>query len=98
MIIGRRPRNTPARCIISRYVSTSVPPISTIVCCSVRWSVRPWSRYVTTSPTAIGWDRVATHLGVTITGKRFTRSMSMRKDVLPAPMTIPARNSRTGGP
>ncbi len=55
-------------------------------------------RYSSTSSIAIGWVRVPTQRGVTMTGRRSTRARIISKDVLPEPMTIDARSSRVGTP
>lgn len=58
--------------IISRYVTTSGPPMSKVRFTSAGISTLP-TRYRSTSRTAIGWILVDTQLGVTMTGRRSVR-------------------------
>ena len=51
-----------------------------------------------TSSTAIGWVRVLTHRGVTITGRWSTSWRVISQERPPAPMTMPARSTVTGTP
>ena len=83
--------------ITSRYVTTSVPPMSN-VSPTVRGSARHSTRYLSTSPTAIGWHFVDTHRGVTITGNRSTRYRKISNDADPEPTIIAARNTVTFTP
>ena len=46
----------------------------------------------------IGWQRVATHRGVIMTGRRSVRCRRISNDALPEPMITAARNSVTGTP
>ena len=45
---------------------------------------------------AIGWQRLSTHRGVTMTGSTSTRYRSISKLAEPEPMMIAARSSVTG--
>ena len=45
---------------------------------------------------AIGWQRLRTHLGTTITGNTSTSERSISKLALPEPMITAARSSVTG--
>ncbi len=51
-----------------------------------------------TSRTAIGWIRVSTQRGVTITGSRSVRWRSISKEAEPEPMITAARSSAVGTP
>src|SRR3954449_11656985 len=75
---------------MSPYDTTSEPPISKVPLTSSGKS-SPASRYASTSSIAIGWVRVETHRGQTMSGKRSTSARIISKDRLPAPMTIDAR-------
>ncbi len=44
----------------------------------------------------MGWQRVRTHCGVTMTGSTSTRWRSISNDALPEPMTTAARSSVHG--
>ncbi len=59
-------------CIMSRYVMMSGPPMSKVRFTSDGRAALP-TRYRITSRTAMGWMRVETQLGVTITGSRSVR-------------------------
>ena len=56
------------------------------------------ARYVTTSSTAIGWVRVATHRGVIMTGRCSTSWRVSSQEIPPCPTIIPARKVVTGTP
>jgi hypothetical protein len=45
---------------------------------------------------AIGWVRLETQRGQTITGSRWTRARSISNDALPEPMIMAARSSVAG--
>ncbi len=51
-----------------------------------------------TSSTAMGWARVLTQRGVSMTGRRSTRPRTSSKDRLPEPMITDARNSTVATP
>ena len=46
----------------------------------------------------MGWVGVRTHDGHSMTGRRSTRARMSSNDRLPAPSTMPLRNSTTGTP
>jgi hypothetical protein len=46
----------------------------------------------------MGWHGVLTHLGVTMTGRRSARYLSISKDALPEPSIMAARRQVTGTP
>lgn len=58
----------------------------------------PSIRYASTSSTATGWVAVVSHRGQSITDSRSVSNFSSRYDMLPAPITIPARNSTVSTP
>lgn len=63
---------TAYRCIICSYVMMSGPPRSNARFTSSGIRALP-TRYRSTSRTPIGWMRVLTQLGVTMTGSRSVR-------------------------
>jgi hypothetical protein len=85
---------------MSAYVSTSGPPMSKPRERSAGIPAGPAqaTRYRSTSPIAIGWTRVRTQRGVTITGNRSVRYRSISNDADPEPMTTPARSTTAGIP
>ncbi|GAA3127173.1 hypothetical protein GCM10017687_47400 [Streptomyces echinatus] len=94
-------RGSPAtrayRIIMSRYVRMSGPPMSKQRLTSSGRRAQP-TRRRRTSRTAIGWIRVRTQLGVTITGSRSVRYRSISKDTDPEPMMTAARRTAVGTP
>lgn len=92
-----RPATSANPRIMSRYVMMSGPPMSKARCTSSGISALP-TRYRSTSRTAIGWIRVETQLGVTMTGSRSVRYRSISKDAEPEPMMTAARSTVTGTP
>ena len=97
-ITRRGSRATAAyRTIISRYVSTSGPPMSKARLTSSGMPAQPTSAR-RTSRTATGWIRVCTHCGVTITGSRSVRCRSISNETDPEPITTAARSTAVGTP
>ena len=45
---------------------------------------------------AIGWHKVLSHFGATITGSFSTRSLIISKEALPEPTIMPARKAVNG--
>ncbi len=56
------------------------------------------TRQRSTSRTAIGWIRVSTQRGVTMTGSRSVRYRSISNEAEPEPITTAARSSVTATP
>ena len=56
------------------------------------------TRYRSTSRTAIGWIRLCTHRGVTMTGSRSVRYRSISNDADPEPMITAACSTTAGTP
>ncbi|MGY1718214.1 hypothetical protein ACI8AG_04085 [Blastococcus sp. SYSU DS0552] len=76
---------------------TSGPPMSKQRCTSAGSRAQA-TRYRSTSRIAIGWIRLCTHRGVTITGNRSVRCRSISKDADPEPRTTAARSTTVGTP
>ena len=93
----RSPRCRAYSCMIRPYDTTSAPPTS---------NTRPSpcgrsstaTRYATRSAREIGWVGVRTHDGQIMTGSRSTSARINSNERLPAPSTMPLRNSMTGTP
>ena len=78
-----------------RYVSGSGPPISYVSPIASRRPSTP-VRSSSASSRAIGWVRVSTQRGVTITGRRSTSWRRISQLMPPSPITMPARNAVVG--